>query len=248
MRRYLLKLIRRRNLQAEFEAELAHHREMAELHGNPIGLGNTTKIQEESLDLWRFNLLENFLRDLTYAVRQLRNSPTFTATAILSLALGIGLAVCIFTLLNAVALRPLPYSDPARLVWMTQILKSNSTDDITITPDFLNWRDQNHTFTDLAAYNLITSNLSGVAEPLQMNVIKGLGIVASDARRSTLHRAQFPATGRPERQRSRSSSQPQLMGATVCRRQRRDWPADNARRHAIHHRWRAARKLRISRA
>lgn len=172
MRRYFLKLIRRRKLRADLETELAHHREMAEQHGNPVGLGNTAKIREESLDLWRFNLLENFLRDLSYAARQLRNSPTFTATAVLSLALGISLTVCIFTLLNAVALRPLPYSDPARLVWMTQILKSNSTDDITITPDFLNWRDQNHTFTDLAAYNQIASNLSGAAEPRQINVIK----------------------------------------------------------------------------
>jgi hypothetical protein len=51
MRRYLLKLIRRRKLYAELEAELAHHREMAERHGNPVGLGNATKIREESLEL-----------------------------------------------------------------------------------------------------------------------------------------------------------------------------------------------------
>ena len=172
MRGYLLKLIRRRTLRADLEAELAHHREMTESHGNPIGLGYTAIVCEEALDLWRFTILENFLRDLRYAVRQLRKNSAFAATAILSLALGIGLTTSVFTLLNAVALRPLPYPDPDRLVWMTQVLKANSTDEITITPDFLEWRRQNHTFTDLAAYNYITSNLSGLPEPMQVHAVK----------------------------------------------------------------------------
>jgi putative ABC transport system permease protein len=172
MRKYLLKLIRRRTLRADLEAELAHHREMTKAHGNPIGLGHTAIMREDALDLWRFTILENFLRDLRYAARQLRKNWAFTATAILSLALGIGLTTSIFTLLNAVAFRPLPYSDPGRLVWMTQILKANSTDEITVTADFLEWRRENHAFIDLAAYNYVTSNLSGLPEPMQVHAVK----------------------------------------------------------------------------
>ncbi|MFZ0592024.1 MAG: ABC transporter permease, partial [Bryobacteraceae bacterium] len=172
MRRFFLKFLRRGRLHSDLEAELAHHRELSLLHGNPVVLGNTTLIRENALDLWRFAFIENLLRDLVYAIRQMRRNPAFAATAVLSLALGIGLTTSIFSLLNAVALRPLPYSDPDRLVWTTQVLKANSTDEITITPDFLDWRRQNHTFIDLAGYNYWTRNLTGLAEPLQVDAAK----------------------------------------------------------------------------
>jgi putative ABC transport system permease protein len=69
-------------------------------------------------------------------------------------------------------LRPLPYADADRLLWMTQILKKNSTDEVTITPHFLEWRRQNHTFTDLAGYNYQTRNLTGLDEPLELHTAK----------------------------------------------------------------------------
>ena len=73
------------------------------------------------------------LHDLSYGARTLGRQPGFTLAAGLSLALGIGATTAIFTVLNAVALRPLPYADADRLLWMTQILKKNSTDEVTIT-------------------------------------------------------------------------------------------------------------------
>ncbi|MGH9663310.1 MAG: hypothetical protein ACRD9L_02675, partial [Bryobacteraceae bacterium] len=69
MRRFFLKLLRRRRLQRDLEAELAFHREMAAAHGNPIPFGNTASIKEQALDLWRFTFLENLYRDFVYAVR-----------------------------------------------------------------------------------------------------------------------------------------------------------------------------------
>jgi putative ABC transport system permease protein len=112
------------------------------------------------------------LHDLSYGARTLGRQPGFTLTAGLSLALGIGATTAIFTVLNAVALRPLPYADADRLLWMTQILKKNSTDEVTITPHFLEWRRQNHTFTDLAGYNYQTRNLTGLDEPLELHTAK----------------------------------------------------------------------------
>ena len=170
--RTLRKLLRRRRLHAEMEAELAHHRELSRENGNPIGLGNVTAAKESTLDLWRFTLLENAWRDIRHAFRSLRRRPAYTITAVGSLALGIGVCTAMFTVLNAVALRPLPYANPQQLVWVTQVLKANNTDEITFTPDFLDWRAGNRTFQSMAAYNENTRSLTGIAEPIEVHTVK----------------------------------------------------------------------------
>src|SRR6185503_9507428 len=115
-RRILLKLRRRSRLEQEMEAELAFHRDLARKHSSPIGLGNITRIQEEARDLWRFSLVEDFWRDIGYALRSLRRTPGFAAVAILTLTLGIGANTAIFTLLHRVMLASLPVEDPQQLV------------------------------------------------------------------------------------------------------------------------------------
>jgi putative ABC transport system permease protein len=86
--------------------------------------------------------------------------------------LEIGVTTAIFTVLNAVALRALPYADADRLLWMTQVLKKNSTDEVTLTPHFLEWRRQNQTFIGLAGYNYQTRNLTGLDEPMKLRTAK----------------------------------------------------------------------------
>jgi putative ABC transport system permease protein len=108
------------------------------------------------------------IHDVRHGLRLLYRRPGFAIAAILSLALGIGLTTAIFTVLNAVALRPLPYPQADRLIWMTQVLKMNSTDEVTITAHFLEWRRQSRTFTDLAGYNFQTRTLTGIDEPLEI--------------------------------------------------------------------------------
>ena len=110
----------------------------------------------------------SLLHDLRRGSRQLLRQPGSSIAATLSLALGIGAVTAIFTMLNAVALRPLPYQDSERLVWVTQVLRMNSTDEVTITPDFLDWRRRNRSFTDLAAFNYVTRNLTGLTQPLEV--------------------------------------------------------------------------------
>jgi predicted permease len=169
LRRLVLKLIRRRRLEADLEAELTFHREMAARQGNQIGLGNATVVQESVFDVGRFNLVENLSRDVVFAARRLRKIPGYTIAATGSLALGIGITTAMFTLLNAVVLRPLPYADSQELVWLTEVLKANSTDELTITPDFLDWRRFNRTYQDLAGINEDTHIVSGLGRPLEVH-------------------------------------------------------------------------------
>jgi predicted permease len=104
--------------------------------------------------------MSGLLQDLRYALRQLRKTPGFTAVAMITLALGIGANAAIFSVLNAVLLRPLPYAAPSRLVWLTNYLPRGK-DHIVATPDFVAWRNQNDSFTGLAAYDDGDLNLTG---------------------------------------------------------------------------------------
>jgi putative ABC transport system permease protein len=116
LRRILLKLSRRRRLEQDMEAELSFHRDLACEQGNSIGLGNITRIQEEARDLWRFSVIEDFWRDVVYAVHTFGRAPGFAAIAILTLALGIGANTAIFSLIHRVLLASLPVQKPAQLI------------------------------------------------------------------------------------------------------------------------------------
>ena len=119
----------------------------------------------------------NTLQDLRYAIRALRKSPGFTTIAALTLALGVGATTAIFSVVNAVMLRPLPFTEPDRLV---RILESNvergwSTFGVS-HPNFLDWRSQSRAFESLAATNNagFTWTSKGEAE-----VVQGLRVTAT---------------------------------------------------------------------
>ena len=105
------------------------------------------------------------LQDFRYGLRMLANNPGFTAVAVVTLALGIGANTAIFSVVDAVVVRPLPYPHASRLVWIAQEVRELKTE-IAAGADYLDWREQNRTFDDMAAYDESGSfNLTGRGRP-----------------------------------------------------------------------------------
>jgi putative ABC transport system permease protein len=107
------------------------------------------------------------LQDLRYAFRLLAKNPAFTSIAILTLALGIGANTAIFSVVNAVLLRPLAFRDPSRLVLVAE--KSKYPTISTSYENYVDWRDQSHSFESLEATRGTTITLTGTAEPERLN-------------------------------------------------------------------------------
>src|SRR5579862_33993 len=114
--RRLRYLFNRKQHEQDLAEEMRLHRELAGPASARRSFGNVTQLQEASRAVWIWPFLETLASDTRYALRTMRANPGFAATAILSLALGIGANTAIFSILNAVMLRSLPVEDPQRLV------------------------------------------------------------------------------------------------------------------------------------
>jgi predicted permease len=168
-----------RPIDQEFEHELEIHLDMladenvrrgmspAEARrAARIRLGSPTQLQETNRELRGLPTLETFFQDTRYAFRMLRKNPGFTAVAVLTLALGIGANTAIFSVVYAVLLKPLPYTNPEQLFTAFQ---ANTQEGIAEAgcsyPNFEEWRAQNHVFSELAGIVAHQLTLTGSGEP-----------------------------------------------------------------------------------
>src|SRR5262245_38909033 len=122
--------------------------------------GNITSLKEANRDMHGIRLIDTFFQDLRYGLTMLRRNPGFTFVTVLTLALGIGATTAIFSVVNAVLLRPLPYQDPDRLVLVPYARGL----------DFLRWRDQSKAFESMAAFYFGTADFTGSGEPERLAV------------------------------------------------------------------------------
>lgn len=115
--------------------------------------------------------MNTVLQDVRYGLRMLRKSPAFTFVAVVTLALGIGANTAIFSIVNAVLLRPLPFPEPDRLMFVTSMgQRANGTlaESAISYPDFFDWRSGNHVFSSLACYHPDDFTLTGIQQPLHL--------------------------------------------------------------------------------
>jgi putative ABC transport system permease protein len=173
----LRSLLRRDQVEQELDEELQYHLERQIEENLAAGMtaedarysalramGGIALQKERCRDMRRVNLIEDFLQDLRYGMRVLARNPVFTAVAVLTLALGIGANTAVFSVVNGVLLRPLPYNNPDRIITIWEPSRGGHTLGLTDV-EFFDIRDRNQVFEEVAAYATGAINFTGVGEP-----------------------------------------------------------------------------------
>src|SRR5579864_5375832 len=182
----LFLLFRRKRFDSELEEEMAFHRAQAEKEFASAGMtheqaryaamrqfGNGARLKERSREVIGFRG-ETVMQDIRYAIRQLWASPAFTIVILLTLALSIGANSAIFSVIDGVLLKKLPYEQPNRVVRI--FLSSSSYPRFSLNPfDFRDYRARNQSFESMAAFTRGDVQLSGSGEPVRLN---GFGITS----------------------------------------------------------------------
>ncbi|HVS13927.1 MAG TPA: ABC transporter permease [Thermoanaerobaculia bacterium] len=185
--RRALSSLRRSELDADLDQELAFHVEAAVEENLRRGmapaearrramlqLGGVGLVRELHREARGLPVLESVAQDVRYALRTLRRSPGFTLLAVAILALGIGANTAIFSLVNAVLLRPLPFPQPDRLVLLwVDFSARGAPARVEPTPaDYAAWKEQSRSFEDLAAFVTGTYNLTGNGDPERLSGVR----------------------------------------------------------------------------
>ena len=141
-----------------YEPDTAEAKRLARLQ-----FGSVVRATEECREQRGVSSIEILAKDLRFALRMLCKSPGFTAIALLTVALGIGANTTMFSIVNAILLRPLPYSNPDRLVALYNYTASDGNGSFSYL-DFLEWQRENRSFAFLAAYRRSDFTLAGTAQ------------------------------------------------------------------------------------
>src|SRR5690242_931526 len=175
-------LLRWKSVESELDDELRFHlerqvekyvegglsREEATRRAR-MEFGGVEQVKEEYRDARGVSPIETLTRDIRYGLRTLRSKPGFSVVAILTLALGIGANTAIFSVIDSVLLRPLPYTDPASLVMVWEKNSQHGNAHNTVSPpDFLDWGSRNAVFSGMAAFFDQRANLTGGGQPQEV--------------------------------------------------------------------------------
>jgi predicted permease len=177
-------IVRRPRLDRDLEDEIAFHLSMREADYRTDGIsaadarlaarrqfGNIGQIKERTRDMWTFPSFESVRQDVRYAVRTLWRSPGFSVVAIAVLAVGIAGNTAMFSLVDAVRLRALPYAESDRLVVLWgNVMRARLERRGASYPDFTDWRAQSTSFEDMAAFAETRMTLSGSGDATRIVV------------------------------------------------------------------------------
>ncbi|HKW34145.1 MAG TPA: ABC transporter permease [Candidatus Acidoferrum sp.] len=174
-------LLRRKSVEAELDDELRFHIEQQvdkhvqsglsrgeAIRRARVEFGGYEQVKEEYRDARGVSPIETLTRDIRYGLRALRSNPGFSVVAILTLALGIGANTAIFSVIDSVLLRPLPYADPDRLVMVWEDLQGSNPHNTVSPPDFLDWGQRNAVFSGMAGLFDQHANLTGNGQPREV--------------------------------------------------------------------------------
>ncbi|HEX8687658.1 MAG TPA: ABC transporter permease, partial [Pyrinomonadaceae bacterium] len=181
--RRVLHYARRDRFDRELEEEVRFHLEMKAEEYVAAGMtpeeasraarrqfGNETLMRELSRETWGFVMIETLLQDVRYGARVLAKNKGFTAVAVLTLALGIGANTAIFSVVNELLLRPLPYKDAERIVMLWERTPQGTNQNPTSRANFRGWREQSTAFEGVAAFYDRSFALTGDGEPEEVSV------------------------------------------------------------------------------
>src|ERR1039457_6754514 len=153
LRLRLNRLVRRRQLDRDLEDELRFHLEM--LGPNRADaqrrFGNFSGLKEACRDMWTLGSIELWLQDLRYGLRTLRKNPGFTSVAVAALALGIGVNTTVFSLVNGVLFKNLPFENSERILYISSLDRAKGRLQDMSYPDYQDFRAQVKSFDGLAA-------------------------------------------------------------------------------------------------
>ncbi len=179
---FITQLFQRRRLEQDLSDEIRQHleervedlveggmpREEAQFAARRE-FGSVTQIVEQGRETWRWPTLESVLADCRYGLRMMRKYPGFTLAAVITLALGIGANTAIFSVVNTVLLRPLPYPEAGRIVYLSEW--SRDVPDLSIAlANFRDWEKMSTVFDSMVAYRADSLNLTGHGEPQRLAV------------------------------------------------------------------------------
>ncbi len=180
-------LVARDVMERDLEEEFAFHVEMEArkleaagmtpdeaLRAARLNFGGEERFKEKARESWGVSLLTDLLQDTRFAARSLRRSLGFASVAVLTLGLGVGVTTAMFTVVNGVLARPLPFLEPDRLVGLAivprELLTEASSFSSVVDEHFVEIRGQSSSFAQMATYETGLATLTNAGEPAKLNV------------------------------------------------------------------------------
>ena len=201
-------LFGKQRVERDLNEELRDYVESAREHKMRAGMGREEAAREARMEMGSMEALkeevrevgwetriESFLQDVRYGLRMLSKNPSFTGVAVLALALGIGANTAMFSVIEAVLLRPLPYRHADEIVRVTSTWNRNGTltSYTSSPPDFFDWRDQNRSFSSMFAYRTGEFALTGQGEAKRVRAVVATAGMFSTLQAEPLRGREFTA-------------------------------------------------------